>query len=61
MTILQELATSDATPLLDLIGGDASTSHAPLMAGWDNQPTWDNKPSGGGWDNRPTWDNWSKK
>jgi hypothetical protein len=61
MTILQELTTSDATPLLDLIGGDGSTSHAPLTAGWDNQPTWDNKPAGGGWDNRPTWDNWSKK
>ena len=67
MTILQELAASDAPSLLDLIGGDAvtpaapATPRAPLMSGWGNKPSWDNKPAGGGWDNRPTWDNWSKK
>ena len=57
MTILQELATSDASSLIDLI--DDGTAPAPLMNAFDNQPTWDNL--GGGFDNRPTWDNWSKK
>ena len=58
MTILQELATSEAPPLIDLIG-EAATASTPLMNGFDNRPTWDNV--GGGFDNRPTWDNWSKK
>lgn len=59
MTILQELAASAAPPLINLIGDDAVSAPAPLMNGFDNQPTWDNV--GGGFDNRPTWDNWSKK
>ena len=59
MTVLQELAMSDAPPLIDLIGDDAAAASAPPMNGFDNQPTWDNV--GGGFDNRPSWDNWSKK
>jgi hypothetical protein len=63
MTILQELAVSDAPPLLDLLDLEisAATSSIPLMNGFDNQPTWDNASGGGGFDNRPSWDNWSKK
>jgi hypothetical protein len=59
MTILQELAASNAAPLVELIGDDVATAPAPLMNGFDNQPTWDNV--GGGFDNWPTWDNWSNK
>lgn len=59
MTILQELATSDAPQLLELISDGATDTPAPIMAGFDNRPTWDN--TGGSFDNRPSWDNWSKK
>ncbi|WP_034267136.1 multiple cyclophane-containing RiPP AmcA [Actinospica robiniae] len=59
MTILQELAASDAPQLLQLIADGATDAPAPIMAGFDNRPTWDNK--GGSFDNRPSWDNWSKK
>lgn len=59
MTILQELAASDAPQLLELIGDSTQAAPASQMSGFDNRPTWDN--TGGSFDNRPSWDNWSKK
>ena len=58
-TVLQELAAIDPALLEDLTG--ALDHDAPALAGFDNQPTWDNITGGGGFDNRPSWDNWSKK
>ena len=60
MTILQELAETDAPALAALGATGISTAPEPMLTDWDNRPSWDNA-GGGGFDNRPSWDNWSKK
>lgn len=62
MTLLEALATSDASVVMDLISPCGAP--APVITGtpWDNRPTWDNwAKSPAPFDNRPTWDNWNKK
>ncbi|OPG10589.1 multiple cyclophane-containing RiPP AmcA [Microbispora sp. GKU 823] len=59
MTPLQELATTDAPLVEDLVTVYASTAPGTIHAGHDNRPSWDN--AGQTFDNRPSWDNWSKK
>ncbi|MFE7529889.1 multiple cyclophane-containing RiPP AmcA [Kitasatospora sp. NPDC057542] len=51
MTPLQELATTDAPVVTELV-----SSLPPATSNWGNSPSWSNPP-GGPFDNAPTWDN----
>ncbi|MEV3870841.1 multiple cyclophane-containing RiPP AmcA [Streptomyces sp. NPDC049906] len=62
MTLLEQLTTSDAPIVVDLISTHGELAPEATEASWDNRPTWDNwKKSPAPFDNRPTWDNWQKK
>lgn len=62
MTLLDQLATSDAPVVMDLITTPDLSLPFTVGASWDNRPTWDNwQKTPSPFDNRPTWDNWSKK
>ncbi|MER5492146.1 multiple cyclophane-containing RiPP AmcA [Streptomyces sp. NPDC002454] len=62
MTLLEQLTTSHAPVVVDLISAHCELAPKVTEASWDNRPTWDNwKKSPAPFDNRPTWDNWQKK
>ncbi|MEW1860905.1 hypothetical protein OG896_28995 [Streptomyces sp. NBC_00669] len=62
MTLLERLAASDTSAVMDLISAHEVSAPAIVEASWDNRPTWDNwAKSPAPFDNRPTWDNWSKR
>jgi hypothetical protein len=60
MTLLEQLASTDAPVVADLIAARAQVE--PVRAGWNNRPTWDNwaNTDAQPWNNQPTWDNWKK-
>ncbi|WP_269855172.1 multiple cyclophane-containing RiPP AmcA [Streptomyces sp. RPT161] len=62
MTLLEQLASTDAPVIADLIATHAPQAQ-PVRSDWGNQPTWDNwnKAPANPWNNQPTWDNWNKK
>lgn len=62
MTLLEQLASTDAPAVADLIT-TSGLQGQPVRADWNNQPTWDNwsKTPANPWTNQPTWDNWNKK
>ncbi|MEU8195300.1 multiple cyclophane-containing RiPP AmcA [Microbispora amethystogenes] len=57
MTPLQELATTTASLVEDLVAAYAAAAPGVIHAGHDNRPSWDN--TGKTFDNKPSWDNWS--
>ncbi|MGD3107753.1 multiple cyclophane-containing RiPP AmcA [Streptomyces sp. YGL11-2] len=61
MTLLEQLASTDAPVVADLIA--PRVQGEPARADWNNKPTWDNwsNTTGNPWNNQPTWDNWNKK
>lgn len=62
MTLLDQLATTDAPVVMDLISAHAAPAPAITETAWDNRPSWDNwQKTPAPFDNRPTWDNWKKK
>ncbi|MFD7317896.1 multiple cyclophane-containing RiPP AmcA [Streptomyces sp. NPDC059883] len=62
MKILDRLATSDTTLVMELIATHDVPTPVVVEAAWDNRPTWDNwAKNPAPFDNRPTWDNWNKK
>jgi len=62
MTLLDELSTSDAPAVMNLIAAYVAPAPSISAAAWNNQATWDNwQKSPAPFDNRPTWDNWNKK
>lgn len=62
MTVLDTLATSDSSVVMELTATHGAPPAAIVEGTWDNQPTWDNwAKSPAPFDNRPTWDNWNKK
>ncbi|MER7043404.1 multiple cyclophane-containing RiPP AmcA [Streptomyces jumonjinensis] len=62
MTLLEQLAASDAVVVTELVESHGGFVSATDRAAWDNNPTWDNwTKTPAPFDNRPTWDNWNKK
>ncbi|MCC3767992.1 multiple cyclophane-containing RiPP AmcA [Streptomyces olivoreticuli] len=63
MTLLEQLTTTDAPVVRELIAAYGHPPGGSVHAKFDNRPTWDN------WsntppvtfNNQPTWDNWNKK
>ncbi|WP_372407157.1 multiple cyclophane-containing RiPP AmcA [Streptomyces luteireticuli] len=63
MTLLEQLATTDAPVVRELVTALGRPQEEPIHAKFDNRPTWDNwsKEPPVTFDNRPTWDNWDKQ